>query len=142
MRDTVLTFLFHFMRQINNTYRVKSTLLLFVILGFFTSCDCMQRIQGYVVDAETGEPISAVAYGRDILLTAEEKRQDSLQYYHNYRVFTDSTGWFMDWRLASGFNCQPILVLQLEKEGYEPVRLEWKRKQSNMDTLVVKLHRK
>jgi len=101
----------------------------------------MQRIQGYVIDAQTGEPLSEVFYSRDTLLTTEEKQYDSNDTLHIYQRRTDSTGWFMDWRLANGFNCKPPLVLWLDKEGYEPVRLESSR-YKGLDTLVVKLHKR
>lgn len=69
------------MQHNHNTNRVKTMTLLFFILGLLASCDCMQRIQGYAVDAQTGEPLSEVFYSRGTLLTAEEKqyeRQDTL----------------------------------------------------------------
>lgn len=119
----------------------KTTTLLLLILGLLASCDCIQQIQGFAIDAETGEPLSEVFYSRSTLLTAEEKRYERNDTLHPYQRRTDSTGWFMDWRLADGFSCKPHLVLWLDKEGYEPVRLEWQRNKSNMDTLVVELHR-
>lgn len=130
------------MQRNNKADRIKTTPLLFVILGFFASCDCMQRLQGYVIDAETGQPLSDVFYSRSTPLTAEEKRYELDDTLHRYQRRTDSTGWFVDSRLADGFNCKPYLVLWLDKEGYEPVRLEWKRNESSLDTLVVELHRK
>ncbi len=123
------------------THSAKTTILLFLILGLLASCDCMQRIQGYVIDAQTGEPLSEVFYSRSTLLTAEEKQYERNDTLHRYERRTDSTGWFMDWRLANGFNCKPHLVLWLDKEGYEPVRLESSR-DKGLDTLIVKLHKK
>lgn len=129
------------MQHNHNTNRVTTMPLLFLILGLLASCDCMQRIQGYVIDAQTGEPLSEVFYSRDTLLTTEEKQYDRNDTLHIYQRRTDSTGWFMDWRLANGFNCKPPLVLWLDKEGYEPVRLESSR-YKGLDTLVVKLHKR
>lgn len=122
-------------------HRAKRTILLFLILGLLASCDCMQRIQGYAIDAQTGEPLSEVFYSRSSLLTAEEKHYERDDTLHLYQRRTDSTGWFMDWRLANGYNCKPRLVLWLDKEGYIPVRLESSR-DKGLDTLVVKLHKK
>ena len=122
-------------------HRVKTKIPLFLILGFLASCDCMQRIQGYAIDAQTGEPLSEVFYSRSALLTAEEKHYERNDTVHSYQRRTDSTGWFMDGRLANGFNCKPPLVLWLDKEGYEPVRLE-SSLENGLDTLVVKLYRK
>src|SRR5690606_10619723 len=129
------------MQHNHNTNGVTTMPLLFLILGLLASCDCMQRIQGYVIDAQTGEPLSEVFYSRDTLLTTEEKQYDSNDTLHIYQRRTDSTGWFMDWRLANGFNCKPPLVLWLDKEGYELVRLESSR-YKGLDTLVVKLHKR
>jgi len=33
------------------------------------------------------------------------------------------------------------LVLWLDKEGYQPVRVEWQRNKSSLDTLIVKLQK-
>lgn len=129
------------MQHNHNTNRVKTTILPFLIVGLLASCDCMQRIQGYAIDAQTGEPLSEVFYSRSALLAAEEKQYEHGDTLHRYQRRTDSTGWFMDWRLVNGFNCKPRLVLWLDKEGYEPVRLESSR-DKGLDTLVVKLHKK
>ncbi|WP_143037788.1 hypothetical protein [Paenimyroides marinum] len=129
------------MQHNHHTNRLKTMILLFLILGLLASCDCMQRIQGYAVDAQTGEPLSEVFYSRSTLLTTEEKQYERHDTLHLYQRRTDSTGWFMDWRLANGFNCKPRLVLWLDKEGYEPVRLESNR-DKGLDTLIVKLHKK
>lgn len=130
------------MQRTCKTNRAKTMTLLFLILGLFASCDCVQRLQGYVVDAETGQPLSEVFYSRSSLLTAEEKQYDRNDTLYRYPLQTDSTGWFMDSRLTDGFSCKPPLVLWLDKEGYEPVRLEWQRNKSSLDTLLVELHRK
>jgi len=68
----------------------------------------MQRIQGYAIDAQTGEPLSEVFYSRSTLLTAKEKQSERNDTLHRYQLQTDSNGWFMDWQLANGFNCKPI----------------------------------
>src|SRR5690606_26382261 len=109
-----ILFITHFQHNKMKITAIKYFLLLVVFQGL-TSCDCMQRLQGYAIDAETGQPLSEVFYSRDSLLTAAEK-----QYEHRYQRRTDSTGWFMDWRLADGFTCKPHLILWLDKEGYQP----------------------
>jgi len=119
-----------------------NTALLLLLLGLMVSCDCMQRLQGYVIDAETGQPLSEVFYSRSSLLTAEQKQYERNDSLHRYERRTDSTGWFMDWRLADGFSCKPHLVLWLDKEGYRPVRLEWGRNNTSLDTIVVELQKK
>lgn len=120
--------------------KLKYSVLLSLCLGM-VSCDCIQRLQGYVIDAETGQPLSDVFYSRSSLLTEEEKKYEHNDTLHRYQLRTDSTGWFNDSRLANGYNCKPYLVLWLDKEGYQPVRLEWQRNKSSWDTLVVKLQK-
>lgn len=130
------------MPHINPLHRLKTVILFPLVFGVLLSCDCVQRLQGHVIDAETGQPLSAVFYSRDSLLTETEKQYERSDTLHRYQRRTDSTGWFMDMRLANGFNCKPHLILWLDKEGYQPVRLEWQRNKSNLDTLVVRLHKK
>jgi|SRR5690606_7306251 len=130
------------MQLFGKTQRVKTTTLLFLLLGFLTSCDCMQQLQGYAIDAETGTPLSGVVYSRDRPMTEEEKMLTPGDPMYSYLRQTDSTGWFLDFRLEHGRCCKPHLVLWFEKEGYEPSRVEWQRHKSNMDTLRVALHRK
>lgn len=115
--------------------------LLFLTLGLFASCDCVQRLQGYVIDAETREPLSEVYYTRDSLLTEKEKLVDINDPLYHFHRKTDSVGWFLDFRLADGLTCKPPLVLWFEKEGYEPLRVESSR-DKGLDTLVVKMHKK
>jgi hypothetical protein len=129
------------MQFFNRIHRAVTMMLFLFILGLLTSCDCMQRIQGFAIDAETKEPLSKVFYTRDRLLTQEERLVDINDPLYHYHRKTDSVGWFSDFRLANGLHCKPYSVLWLEKEGYKPVRLEWQRNKSNLDTLVVELHR-
>jgi len=130
------------MQRTCKTHRAKTMTLLFLSLGFMVSCDCIQQLQGFAIDAETREPLSEVFYTRDSLLTEKEKLVDINDPLYPYHRKTDSGGWFLDFRLADGLTCKPPLVLWLEKEDYKPVRLEWQRNKSNMDTLVIELHRK
>lgn len=102
----------------------------------------MQQLQGYAIDAETGTPLSGVVYSRDQPMTEEEKMLTPDDTMYSYLRQTDSTGWFLDFRLEHGLGCKPHLVLWFEKEGYEPSRVGWQRHKSNMDTLRVALHRK
>jgi|SRR5690606_10411600 len=122
--------------------RAKTTKLLFLFFGFLISCDCIQQLQGYTIDAETREHLSEIFYTRDSLLTEKEKLVDINDPLYHFHRKTDSVGWFLDFRLADGLTCKPPLVLWFEKEGYEPIRVEWQRNKSNMDTLLVELHRK
>lgn len=129
------------MKRICKIQRAKIRTLLFLFLGFMASCDCMQHLQGFAIDAETKEPLSKVFFTRDNPLTEEEKLVDINDPLYHYHRKTDSTGWFFDFRLAHGLHCKPPLVLWLEKEGYEPLRVESSR-DKGLDTLVVKMHKK
>lgn len=129
------------MQRSCKTNRAKKMTLLFFFLALMTSCDCMQQLQGFVIDAETGEPLSEVYYTRDSLLTEKEKLVDINDPLYHFHRKTDSVGWFLDFRLADGLTCKPPLVLWFEKEGYEPLRVESSR-DKGLDTLVVKMHKK
>ncbi len=129
------------MQRTCKTNCAKIMTLLFLTLGLFASCDCVQRLQGYVIDAETREPLSEVYYTRDSLLTEKEKLVDINDPLYHFHRKTDSVGWFLDFRLADGLTCKPPLVLWFEKEGYEPLRVESSR-DKGLDTLVVKMHKK
>ena len=124
------------------SYSMHPMSYLLLLLGFgllATSCDCLQRLQGYAIDAETKRPLSGVYYS-DVPLTDDLKQHILSDSLSGYRPLTDSTGTFSRSNMASGLTCRPHLVLWLEKEGYEPVRLEW-NKSTSLDTLVVELHR-
>lgn len=129
------------MQRSCKTNRAKKMTLLFFFIALMTSCDCMQQLQGFVIDAETGEPLSEVYYTRDSLLTEKEKLVDINDPLYHFHRKTDSVGWFLDFRLADGLTCKPPLVLWFEKEGYEPLRVESSR-DKGLDTLVVKMHKK
>lgn len=108
------------------------------LLGLLTSCDAVQRMQGRVVDADTGLPLAGVYYGEEPLTDSLKQviAHDSLQ--RAYRL-TDSTGSFWAQHMASGFTGKPRLVLWLGKQGYEPVRLEWDKHSERQDSLIVAL---
>lgn len=119
----------------------QNYLFLTLPLALLVSCDCMQRLQGYAIDAETGLPLAEVFYSRSALLTTEEKGQAQGDTRHRYQRRTDNTGWFMDWRLVNGRTCKPHLILWLNKAGYEPLRLEWQPNKSSLDTLFIEMHK-
>ena len=121
--------------------RAKTIILSFLFFGLLTSCDCIQQLQGYAIDAETREPLSEVYYTRDSLLTEKEKLVDINDPLYHFHRKTDSVGWFLDFRLSDGLTCKPPLGLWFEKEGYEPLRVESSR-DKGLDTLVVKMHKK
>lgn len=117
----------------------SALILFFLSLGLLISCDCVQYLQGYAIDAETGKPLSNVYYSRDSLLTSVEKQNLDKDSFYRHHWQTDSSGWFMDMRLADGLTCKPHLVLWFDKDGYNPVKIKWNK--SNSDTLVVEMNK-
>ena len=90
---------------------LKVTILVFIVV-VFTSCDCLQHIQGVVVDSETRLPINKVMVKR--VMEKEDSR--------NRAIYTDSLGNFEITSMTGGiFGCAKI-SLSLEKEGYNKVK--------------------
>ena len=109
-----------------------------LLLGLLTSCDSLQRMQGKVIDADTGLPLAGVYYGEEPLTDSLKQviAHDSLQ--RAYRL-TDSTGAFWAQHIASGITGKPHLLLWLGKAGYKSVRLEWDKHSERQDSLLVVL---
>ena len=88
---------------------IKVSILVFIVF-VFVSCDCLQHIQGKVIDAETKQPIREVIVKRDT----------------NVVVYTDSIGNFEFTGMTGGlFGC-PKIKLSFEKEGYIKTSKEYK----------------
>lgn len=80
-------------------------------LTFLTSCDCLQHVQGVVLDAETQLPIHSV-------MVIDDNLTDSLS-TTNLIIYTDSIGEFDFTSMAVDlFGC-PKISLSFKKEGYE-----------------------
>jgi hypothetical protein len=91
------------------TSTLKISILSF-IFAVFVSCDCLQHVQGTVIDAETQQPISEVAVKKDI----------------NVIILTDSIGNFEFTTMTGGlFGC-PKISLSFEKEDYSKTTKEYK----------------
>jgi len=89
---------------------IKTSILLVFISAVFTSCDCLQHVQGVVIDSETQLPIDSVMVIRDA------KRI----------IYTDSLGNFEITSMTGGlFGC-PKIVLFFEKEGYNKATKKYK----------------
>ena len=88
---------------------IKISLLLFIVTAF-ASCDCLQHVQGVVVDSETQSPIDKVMITKDI----------------SGIIYTDSLGNFEVTSMTSGlFGC-PKVSLSFEKEGYNKTNKTYK----------------
>ena len=89
-----------------NTLKISILSFLFVV---FVSCDCLQHIQGKVIDAETQQPIREVIVKKDT----------------NIVVYTDSIGNFEFTGMTGGlFGC-PKIKLSFEKEGYTKTSMKY-----------------
>lgn len=96
-------------KQKNSIMKAKGLILLLLIFGC-VSCDCLQHVQGKVIDAETQQPISEVIVKRDT----------------NVVVYTDSIGGFEFTTMTGGlFGC-PKIKLSFEKEEYIKTSKEYK----------------
>ena len=81
---------------------LKVSIFLFIVAAF-SSCDCLQHVQGVVIDSQTRLPI-------DKVVITENSR--------DWVVYTDSLGYFEYTSMTVGlFGC-PRVSLSFEKEGY------------------------
>lgn len=107
-----------------------------LLLGFI-SCDSMQQLQGYVVDAETGQPISGVTYRK---YDRKRELQDTIGPYGLIQSpQTDSLGRFSDFKIDNPL--RPRMKLHFEKDGYKPADIKWKPQRNNKDTLKILLEK-
>ncbi len=103
---------------------IKINILLFVV-SILTSCDCLQHVQGIVIDSETLLPINNVM--------VIKKEADRI-------IYTDSVGNFALMSMTGGlFGC-PKIVLSFEKYGYEETTKKYRS--CCRDSVVVILKRK
>lgn len=73
-------------------------------LTFLTSCDCLQRVDGTVIDKETGKPLQGVTvYNKSM-----EWRKTT----------TDTTGHFELSNISGGFRCPPMTII-VENTNYK-----------------------
>ena len=113
------------------------SLLLNTIILQLYGCDCIQKIEGIVVDGNTHRPLSGVIYTKEPLTEAQKRL--ILNDRSNYQPITDSTGRFSAMNIASGFTCKPHMIIYLEKEGYTPQSIKWTKKMHPKDTILVQL---
>lgn len=78
-------------------------------LTILTSCDCLQEVEGTVVDKETGRLLNSV--------TVYNKNQDWIT------TTTDTTGHFELSSISGGFRCPPMTVIT-DFKNYDRVEVE------------------
>ncbi|MBC9798568.1 hypothetical protein IBL28_21560 [Sinomicrobium sp. FJxs] len=116
-----------------------SLIVLFGLSIGLTSCDSMQNLQGYVVDAETGKPVTGATYRQ---YNKKKELKDTVGPYGGYQPpKTDSLGWFQGYQIVNGFPGGPRMKIRIEKEGYQPVDIRWKPRANSRDTLKILLEK-
>ena len=104
---------------------IKVSILVFIVV-FFTSCSCIQHVQGIVIDAETQLPIDSVKV--------------ELSKYPNMFVLTDSLGKFEYVTRAAFVDCTHRISLSFEKEGYNKETNEYKSCCTYDAVVILKKH--
>lgn len=104
-------------KVINNCIRISSFSLLLLLF----SCDCLQKVEGDLYDAQTMQTLS------DVVIY---KKTES---YHSIK--SDAKGHFQFSDIESGTNC-PDVILVFEKTGYQSDTVTFSPNASNV---VVKL---
>jgi hypothetical protein len=82
---------------------------LIIGLTFLTSCDCYQRVEGTVIDKETGKPLQGV--------TVYNKNKEWS------KTTTDTTGHFELSNVSGGFRCPPMTVIA-DFKNYDKVEIK------------------
>ncbi|MGJ1432458.1 hypothetical protein ACR79M_13140 [Sphingobacterium spiritivorum] len=101
--------------------------IIFFLTLFLSSCDMMVRVNGYVVDAQTGHPLSEVEY------IAENTQKSNIPY------LTDSTGQFEFYEIRSGFiGTSKKVKLNFQKDHFQKQAVTLKAGDNNV---VIKLKR-
>lgn len=105
----------------------KRLLIISIVLVLIHSCDCIQHVQGYIVDSSNLQPIDSAEISR---------------YYHKPRLYpyeqknyTDSTGRF-DYKTKTGglFRC-PKLQFYIVKPGFEIYKKRYQSCCTDNDTI-------
>ncbi|MDI9340019.1 MAG: hypothetical protein QM534_05545 [Sediminibacterium sp.] len=88
------------------------------ILAYLVSCDCLQKVEGVVVDSKLVKPLPNVKILRD-------SGKDLVDTNKRF-IYTDTNGRFTYFSMrASLFRC-PKIKLIFEKEGYKRVKMKFK----------------
>ena len=129
---------------------ILSVSLFCLVAVLFTSCDCIQHIQGVVVDSETQLPIEGVMVRTDFLVdSVAQTNTDMVMPNNAYGIdwdsgvngkYTDSSGNFEFTYMTGVIFVRPKIPLIFEKEGYDVFRKKFKG--YNKDTVTVVLKKK
>ncbi len=106
-------------REIN----LKKYLILGVFMPFMQSCDCLQKVEGKVFDAQTMKVLS------DVVIYKQSQSYESIK--------TDTSGSFEFSDIDVGKNCSKVSLV-FEKTGYKSDTISFS---ANTSGAVVKLSR-
>ncbi|MGI6048232.1 MAG: hypothetical protein ACOYEG_09550 [Petrimonas sp.] len=96
------------------------------VVILLSSCDCLQKASGIVLDAESKAPL------KDVIITNYRVLGVQL---NSQELITDSTGTFLYNNISGGFRC-PDVVLYFGKDGYKPIKVTFDRYSIN-DTVYL-----
>ena len=102
---------------------LKKCLILNIFALFLQSCDCLQKVEGKVFDAQTMKVLS------DVVIYKQSQSYDSIK--------TDTSGSFKFSDIDGGRNCSEV-ALVFEKTGYKSDTIVFS---ANTVGAVVKLSR-
>lgn len=85
-------------------FNLKSCLVLSVFALFLQSCDCLQKVEGKVLDDQSMKALS------DVVIHKQSQSYDSIK--------TDTSGVFKFSDIDGGRNCSEV-ALVFEKTGYK-----------------------
>lgn len=86
------------------TLNLEKYLLLAIVMFFLQSCDCLQKVEGKVFDAQSMKALS------DVVIYKQSQSYDSIK--------TDTSGSFKFSDIDGGRNCSKV-ALVFEKTGYK-----------------------
>jgi len=109
---------------------MKTITYLILIMLLSQSCDCLQHVQGYVVDSSTLQPIDSVSISQFYKVPIDKRLDD--------KRYTDSIGGFEYMSISGGFFRCPSLTLYYDKEGYEIYEKKYRNCCRDNDTIRLK----
>ena len=108
-----------------------SQFLVFIILGvIIISCDCLQQVNGTVIDSNTKLPIDSVIISRYVSVDT------TIELNHN--IYSDKDGNFEFSGMTIGlFGC-PRIKIVVEKNGYESTIKKFRSCCTENDTIYLR----
>ena len=110
---------------------MKHFIIIFLAVLTFTSCDCIQKATGVVLDRQTLKPIQNVSLGK-------YEEEDTANSYSK-RIYTNDNGQFAYHSTSGGFRNCPDLVLYFNKQGYQKTKMSFPSFSQNDTVLLYKI---